>query len=229
MTEVISKIVKGFQEFLAKLEKMGKDVVDEISAKAPALAEQILVLLRATFNDIKSRISHLLRMAKAKWNALSSRRMNTSLGQTTSGFAHKLRAKAQDVERRAEAVMSELRRSATAMVEEAKNMVRRFFDSIESASGDVTGVIRTAGEDVYRELVNIGESALSRTKTFVESSFNDIEIDASFVFKHSLQISEAATLSAINPSIIVGLGLSAAIVVLSHNYSEKLSKEDTPS
>jgi hypothetical protein len=226
MTQVISDIINGFKSFLAELEKMGKDVVTEISAKAPELAQQILVLLRAAFNDIKTRISNLLRMAKAKWNALSNKRMNTSLGQSTSSFSHKLRAKAQDVERRAEAVMAELRSSATAMVEEAKSMIRRFSDSMTSASGDVTEHIRNTGQDAFRHLVTIGQSAVARTKTFVESSFKDIEVDGSFAFEHSLQITEAATLSAFNPFVIISLGLSAGMIVLSHDYAQKLEMAD---
>jgi ABC-type transporter Mla subunit MlaD len=220
MTQVISDIIKGFQDFLAKLEKMSKDVVDEIAAKAPELAQQILVLLRAAFNDIKARISQLLKMAKAKWAALSNKRINTSLGQSASSFSHRLRTKAQDVERRAEDVMAELRSSATAMVEEAKSIIHRLSDSLKSATGDVTEHIRNAGQDVFHHLVTIGQSAVTRTKTFVESSFKDIEVDGSFAFEHSLQITEAATLSAVNPFVIVSIGLSAGIIVLSHNYAQ---------
>jgi phage-related protein len=226
MTQVISDIINGFKEFLSKLEQMGKDVVDEISAKAPALAQQILVLLKAAFNDIKSRISQLLRMAKAKWTALSNKRINSSLGQNASSFSHQLRTKAQDVERRAEAAVAELRSSAAAMVEEAKSMIQRLSDSMKSAAGDVTDHIRNAGQDAFRQLVTIGQSAVAKSKTFVEDIFKDVEVDGSFAFDHALQITEGATLAAFNPIVIVSLGLSAGAIVLSHDYARKLEMEN---
>lgn len=226
MAQIIPDILNGFKSFVAQFEKVGRDVVAEIEQKAPAFAQQIIILLKAVIADIKNRIAQLIRLAKAKWNAMARKRADTNLGQSTSGFSQKLRAKAQEVERRAEAIMQEIRSAVTTTLQEARNTFHRLTDGMKTAAGDVGGHIKTAGQDMYRELVTIGHNAIAKTKSFVESSFNSIEVDGSFAFKHALQIGEGAVLTAVNPVVIGGLALSTAIFVISHNYAQKLEMED---
>lgn len=227
MTQIISDIVNAFKRMIAELEKIGRDVIDQVAKESEVAAQKLLVLLKSAFNDIKARISQLIKMMKARWNALTAKRIDSSPGQTASSFSQRLRQKAQEVERRAEAIMSDLRSSATAMVEEAKAMFKRLSDSMGTAAGDMTADLRKGGEDLFRELVTIGEGAVKKMKSFAESAFKDIEVDGSFAFKHSLQIAEAATISVINPLIVVSLGLSAGILIGAHHYAEGIQNETT--
>ena len=225
ITGIINTIINGFKDFLSKLEQMSKDVVSEIAQKSEEVAQKIQILLTKAFADIKARISSLIRNFKAKIESLSKKKLNTNTGPNASGFSQRLRSAVKSIENDAERVFHDTKTEAVAMAHEARDMIRRMSDGLGAARGDVTTFVRKTGKDVFGSLIALGEGAVSKVSSFVDSAFHDLELDGSFVASHALQVGELAVLTAFNPLMFGGFALAGIIMLSSHSLAESIKND----
>lgn len=213
------------KNFVAELESMSSKAVSDIGKISEKVAQEIQVLLTKAFADVKAHISSLLDSFSAKIKSLGQRRISTSAGPSTTSFTQRVRSAVKSAESEAERLFHNAKTEAAAMIHEARSMIQRMADGLGSARGDVTADIRKAGQDIYHTLISVGESAVKKVGVFFESAFKDIELDGSFVASHALQVSEAAAISVVNPALVTGLALSAAIIIAAHSYAESIRKK----
>lgn len=209
------------KSFITELEKMAQDAVSDIEKISEKIAQEIQVLIGRAFADIKARISSLLRAFAIKVRSLEQKRMTTNAGPSASSFAQRLQSATRNAESEAERLLQTAKTESVAMVHEARDIIRRMADGLNTVRGNVVTDIRKAGLDTYHALVNVGETAIKKVETFFESAFKDVEIDGSFVANHALQVTESATI-AINPFIFIALAASAAIIVVAEDHASSI-------
>ena len=221
----IEGIVNALKSFVEKLEQMSNDAVSEIEKISQSIAGELRTLVPEEFSKVKAHISSLINAFKAKIRSLGRRRIQTNAGTSATSFARHISSSLKAAEREAEQLLHKAKEDASAMVAEVRALVRRLSDTVESARGDVTADIRKAGEDTYNSLVKLGENAVNKMEVLIDDIFKEIELDGSFLWKHSVEIAEAATISAINPFLLCSLAASVALVAAAHSYSESIKKK----
>jgi vacuolar-type H+-ATPase subunit H len=212
------------EEFVKTLEKMSRDAVNDIEQISEKIANDLRTTLPAEFDKVKAHISSLIKTFKAKIQSLRQRRISTNAGPSTTSLPKHIMSSLKTAEGDAESLLHKAKEEASAMIQEMRNMIKRMSDGLETARGDITNDIRKAGEDTLRSLTALGENAVKKAETLVSDVFKEIELDGSFVAKHSLQIAEAATISAINPIFVCSIAASLAMIVAAHKYAESIRK-----
>jgi hypothetical protein len=221
---IIEGIVKEMVKFVEKLEQMSKDAISDIEQISEKIEGDIRTLLPQEIARVRARAASLIKEFKTKIESLRKRRIQTNPGPGATSFARRITTSLKAAEAEAERLLQKLKEEASAMIQEVRETIRKLSEDLETARGDVTADIRKAGEDAYHSLVELGENAVKKMEALVDDVFKEVELDGSFLWKHSLEITEAATISVVNPFLICSLLASVGMVVAAHKYSEHVKK-----
>lgn len=215
---VISKVIDAFKSMLAGLEKAGGDAIKEISSMSVKVADDLKVAMSGVFKEIKTRISRLIQALKTRIDSITKRRTATSLGPNATSFTSKLENVMKEGERIFEKLAKDFSEVMESMIKEVKLVLSKVANFFEAGATDVGDFGRKATHDVWNELDKIGKSAMTDLERAGTDVGKEFEVSADFAYKHGLVAAEAGTLAILGPELVLGLGVSAAIIIGATRY-----------
>jgi hypothetical protein len=216
MTAIFGQIIDGFKSFLSKLEEMARYAVSELEKYSSEAAQKIQVLMAAELRNIKNKISQLIKTAKNKLENIPKQRIQTFPGPAGASFGKRLRNALSSATRTAEGVANKFKESTVSLMKEVKEILSRLSDTLLRGTSGLEKLTKDATTGIFNALKNIGEGAIKEVKGFTESFAKDLEIVSNFVHKHGLQIAEAATITVLSPTLVLGTLGAAGVIILSH-------------
>jgi ElaB/YqjD/DUF883 family membrane-anchored ribosome-binding protein len=200
-TAVITDIINAVEKMVSDFEALIKDAISTIESKGSAIAAEIRTESQQIYTDVRSKISAAIQSFKSRIQArsFSAGTPGTSSATFRSRIDNALRDLVVDLQN----IFDRFKNALKVILTDTETAIKDVEGKLTSVVKDVTSVTETTGKDflrVLRQVATNAETALVHTGSTITHA---IEVDASFVVNHGVQIAEAATIAVIQPQTIL--------------------------
>ena len=210
MTSVISDILNAVKSMISKFESLIREAISTLASKGEAIASDIKTESEAIFTDIRTKMSNAIQQFKARLENKKS--VAGTPGTSATTFASRIHNALRDLVSDLQGIFDRFKSIVKDILSDAEKAIKDVEGKLGPIVKDTVAFTDTATRDFLHALkavaVNV-ETALAKGGAAV---IHNIEADASFVKNHGLQIAEAATISIIQPSIILSFVASGAMI-----------------
>lgn len=215
---LIDKIIQAMKDFINSVEKEGERVIGVLATYSSKVATDISTVMKEVFEDIKRKISMIIRAFKSKIEAFTRRikKPNTGSGET---LGTRIKNASRDAYRKTDELAKKFEKVMDTTLTEMRIAMKKIVDGIKSGATDVISSARRIGEKVVQEMEKIGKGAIDESKNATQAFSKDIQLEGNFVHKHGVQVATAAAVSIINPYLIGSAILSAGMIIGATKYN----------
>lgn len=217
---IIQKVIDALKEFVNKLEKSSGALIQSLETYAAAAGQKILSESKTVFNSIKNSIENEIKAMTTRIESLKSTLGKSSgkIGKSGTGIMDKLGVYVKDFVKDVEKIGNDFVEMVHKFVEQFKTSIERIsrgiykfgeesFESAEKFAQEAVQKIKGIGSDAYQ--------GLSKSIGPVKSEFSSVE---NFIHKHSLEVSEAAVASFVEPVFALACLMSAGFLIFASKY-----------
>jgi len=219
MTSVISDILNAVKSMISKFESLIRQAISTLASKGEAIASDIKTESEAIFTDIRTKMSNAIQQFKTRIE--NKKFVAGSPGTSASTFGSKVHNALRDLVSDLQGIFDRFKSIVKDILGDAEKAISDVESKLGPVVKDTVSYTDTAIKDFLRALKSVAvnvETALAKGATAVA---HNVEADASFVKKHGLQIAEAATISIIQPTVILAFVASGAMIYAGAIYQPK--------
>lgn len=220
VVSVIESVIKAMKSFIDKLENMSKSLVQTLQEYSTQAAGKIRTQMINIFNSVERHIKNEITALTTRLEALRSGLKKSKLKSGTSTM-HKLEAYVKDA-------VKDIENISEKFMAKVKTCVEKFGKALEmiSQSGEklisesFTDAEKFAG-DVVKKIEEVGKDSVDGIKTAIEPVLGEFSHIESFVYKHGVQMAEAAAVSFLDPFMFISFFIAGGAIIAASNYTPK--------